>query len=56
MDQQVKKHYFVLALEALVVIPLCILGLLNFWFIVAGIFSWLAFTVYRAWVFPGGPW
>jgi hypothetical protein len=57
MDQQLKKRWIVLALEAWTVFPLLILGLIvSPWFIVVAVFLWLAFVIYQCFIAPGGSW
>lgn len=44
-------------IEAALLIPFCVLGLLvNVWFIIAAIFLFLGFSLYRRWISPGGSW
>jgi hypothetical protein len=57
MDQQLKKRYIVLAIEAATVLPLCALGLIfSAWFIVVAVFLWLGFVIYQGFIAPGGSW
>jgi hypothetical protein len=44
-------------IEAVLLIPLCVLGLLvNIWFTISAIFLFLGFSLYRKWISPGGSW